>query len=275
MPGFVFYEGPSLIDGQPIVGIATYGTKNAKTGDLVQTWIMRSDVNPLAAASTGADQSICGSCPLRGRIEDSAQRTKKSSKLDTSTVNRGRGCYVPIQNAPRQIYASYRQGAYPQLTQEGQAVLAVLSGRGLRYGSYGDPVAIPIKHWDRLLRYCTGKAVPGYTHQWRNRKFARWSKRIMASTHSFAENQLAQAMGWRTFRTLAAVTELANNEFICPASLEGGARVTCENCGACNGRRDASDVRHSVAIVAHGGPAQRRSALRAIEAVSKSPLPIL
>lgn len=275
MPGFVFFEGPSRIDGKPIVGIATYGSKNAKTGDLVQTWILRSDVNPIAAINTGADESICGSCPLRGWIADSSQRTKKSSKLDTSTVNKGRGCYVAVQNAPLQIFGAYQRGAYPRLSLEGQAVFAVLSGRGLRYGSYGDPVAIPIRSWDRLLRYCTGKAVPGYTHQWREKRFASWSKRIMASTHSIGENRLAQSMGWRTFRTMADAAERAENEIICPASPEGGFRATCEHCGACNGRRDASDVRHSVAIVAHGGIAQRRSALQSIEAVSKSPLPIL
>lgn len=274
MPGFVFYEGPSLIDGRPIVGIATYGTKNAKTGDLVQTWIMRSDVNPIAAINTGADQSICGSCPLRGRIGDSAQRTKKSSNAGP-TVNRGRGCYVAVKNAPRQIYAAYQRGAYPQLRSVGQAVLDLLAGRGLRYGAYGDPVAIPIDYWDRLRRYCTGKAMPGYTHQWRNRKFAHWSKRIMASTHSFAENRLAQSLGWRTFRTIPDVAERAENEIICPASSEGGFRSTCEDCGACNGRRDISDMRHSIAIVAHGAVAQQRAILQTIEAESKVSLPML
>jgi len=263
MPGFIFYEGPSRIDGQPIVGIATYGTANEKTGNLVQTWIIRSDIHPIEAINTGADESICGSCPLRGRIADASERTKKSSKFDTtSTVNKGRGCYVAVQNAPLQIFTGYQRGLYPHLSFEAQAILA---GRGMRYGSYGDPVAIPMKYWDRLGRYCTGKAEPGYTHQWRNKKFANWSKRVMASTHGIAENELAQSMGWRTFRTITDVTERADNEIICPASVEGGFKATCETCGACNGRRDMSDVRHSVAIVAHGGDAKLGAVLQTIE----------
>lgn len=244
-------DGPSRIDGQPIVGIATYGTSNAKTGDLVQTWILRSDVHPILAINTGADESICGSCPLRGRIADASERTKPG-KYDnlTDTVNKGRSCYVLVQNAPLQIYSGYKRGLYPHLSFEAQTLL---EGKGLRYGSYGDPVAIPMKYWDRLARYCTGKAEPGYTHQWKNKKFSRWSKRVMASTHSEVENELAHSMGWRTFRTITDVSEKLDNEIICPASTEGGFTHTCETCGACNGRRDMSDKRHSVAIVAHGG----------------------
>lgn len=274
MPGFIFYEGPSRIDGQPIVGIATYGTANEKTGNLVQTWILRSDIHPIEAINTGADESICGSCPLRGRIADASERTKKSSKFDTTaTVNKGRGCYVAVQNAPLQIFTGYERGLYPHLTFEASAILA---GRGMRYGSYGDPVAIPMQYWDRLGRYCTGKAEPGYTHQWRLKKFANWSKRVMASTHSVGENELAQSMGWRTFRTVTDVAERLDNEIICPASVEGGFKATCETCGACNGRRDMSDVRHSVVIVAHGGDAKLGAVLQTIEkAGSKFSLPVL
>lgn len=64
--GVVFYEGPSRIDGAPIIGIATFGTSNEKTGNLVQTWILRSDVHPIDAINSGEDASICGSCPLLG-----------------------------------------------------------------------------------------------------------------------------------------------------------------------------------------------------------------
>ena len=74
----------------------------------------------------------------------------------------------------------------------------------------------------------------------------------MASTHSLAENEKAQAAGWRTFRTIASVDQLAHNEILCPASEEGGYKKTCESCNACNGRRDMDDQRRNVAIVAHG-----------------------
>ena len=38
--GYILYEGPSALDGAPIVVIATMETSNAKTGAMVQTWIL-------------------------------------------------------------------------------------------------------------------------------------------------------------------------------------------------------------------------------------------
>ena len=110
-----------------------------------------------------------------------------------------------------------------------------------------------MKYWDELAKYCTGKAEPGYTHQWSNRRFKAWSKRVMASTHSVAENQLAASKGWRTFRTVTNISERVENEIVCPASVEGGYTATCETCGACNGRRNMEDGRRNVVIVSHGG----------------------
>ena len=50
----IIYKGPSLLDGKPIVAIATYSNRNTKTGHVVQTYILRSDINPLEASKTGA-----------------------------------------------------------------------------------------------------------------------------------------------------------------------------------------------------------------------------
>ena len=51
--GFVLYDGPSVLDGQPIVVIATMETSNRKTGNMVQTWILRSDISPTDASKIG------------------------------------------------------------------------------------------------------------------------------------------------------------------------------------------------------------------------------
>lgn len=247
--GVVFYEGLSEIDGQPIIGIATFGTSNEKTGNLVQTWMMRSDIHPIDAINTGADSSICGSCPLRGLIRPASERTKPS-KFAGDTANKGRSCYVLVQNAPLAIWNAYHSGKYPVLSSEHRRLMM---GRGLRYGSYGDPVAIPMNYWDNLAKFCTGKSEPGYTHQWRDSRFQDWSKRVMASTHSVAENAVASTMGWRTFRTIVDIEEISSEEIICPASEAGGYTANCETCGACNGRRSMTDGRKSIAIMAHGG----------------------
>ena len=56
----VIYDGPSLIDGQPIVAIATYSDRNTKTGQVLQTYILCKDIDPRLASKKGLDVSICG-----------------------------------------------------------------------------------------------------------------------------------------------------------------------------------------------------------------------
>jgi len=64
--GRVLYEGPSMLDGAPIVVIATGFAErsgNAKTGSMIQTWILRADVPPHHAFSSEDGASVCGDCP--------------------------------------------------------------------------------------------------------------------------------------------------------------------------------------------------------------------
>ena len=83
--GLVLHEGPSPIDGEPIVSIATLHSNNRKTGDMVQIWILRQDMAPMEAIKSGGDRSICGGCPHRGT------GTKRS-------------CYVNVFRAPAAIW---------------------------------------------------------------------------------------------------------------------------------------------------------------------------
>jgi len=80
--GFVIDKGLSPIDNKPYVAIATVNCSNRKTGNMVQVWIMRDDVNPVVAIATGDDVSICGTCPHR-----------KNAKGE-------RSCYVNVGQAP-------------------------------------------------------------------------------------------------------------------------------------------------------------------------------
>jgi hypothetical protein len=50
MKNGIIYQGPSLLDGAPIVVIANYSKSNRKTGGVVQTYILRADMNPLEAS---------------------------------------------------------------------------------------------------------------------------------------------------------------------------------------------------------------------------------
>jgi hypothetical protein len=240
--GVILYSGPSAIDGQPIVVIATgfrRKSKNTKTGRMIQTWILRRDVAPHVAIHSGADRSVCGSCPLRGVIERSGRKRR----------NRRRACYVRIAQAPLGVWRAYHRGRYEVF--DAKRHLPLFSGAVLRLGSYGDPAAAPYAIWSRLAR--VAKKRTGYTHQWREPRFWRFRKLVMASCETVQDAQTARDRGWRTFRTMQPGEACDAQEIHCPASKEMGARITCDRCGACNGA-DSNPARRSVAIWAHGGP---------------------
>src|SRR5687767_8863532 len=62
----ILYDGPSQLNGTPIVVVAGASTSNRKTGPMVQIWILTRDVDPIAAVKSGADSAICGDCKFRG-----------------------------------------------------------------------------------------------------------------------------------------------------------------------------------------------------------------
>jgi hypothetical protein len=227
--GFVFYDGPSAIDGAPIIGIAVLRSANVKTGDMVQTFILRADQSPLAAIDSGADASICGDCVHRG--DDTRART----------------CYVDVGKSVQSVYAAWTRGAYPLMSPAQGA--RMLAGRAVRLGAYGDPAAIPARHWRALLRYAAGRT--GYTHQWRQAHAQQLRGLVMASADSASERDTARAMGWRTFRVRAADEPMGAREFACPASPEGGNRRQCVTCQACDGAA-RGPAQASVAIIVHG-----------------------
>ncbi len=232
--GAILWEGKSQIDGAPIMLIATgikSNSRNAKTGNLVQTWILRSDIKPTDAAKTGADESICGACPHRGEI------------VDGQNVNRS--CYVTLFQAPLNIFNTSKRGKYARI--KGDNAQALLAGRNVRLGAYGDPAAIPFHVWARILKHAARGT--GYTHQWKTAD-SRFARYCMASADNMQEAQEAQAMGYRTFRVGTPAEKVARGEFLCPASKEAGAKVNCAACLACGGK--SSPNRASVFIPAHG-----------------------
>lgn len=234
----IFYRGPSQLDGASILGIVTglsTPSRNAKTGDMLQTYILREDLPPPEAVRTGADRSICGDCALRG---------------DGNGL--GRACYVQTKWAPLGIWkavkdrASIADDAYQILTG------AATRGRAIRLGTYGDPCAIPLYVWAWLLGEVVGWT--GYTHQWREDRFQDYKTICMASVDDVVGLMEARALGWRTFRTRASVAEaLTPDEIVCPASAEwaasGRRQITCQQCQLCRG---SSRPAKGIAIIAHG-----------------------
>lgn len=221
--GFVFYDGPSMLDGAPIVGIAVLHSANAKTGDMVQTYILRSDSHPVAAIRSGDDASVCGDCP-----------------------HRGTSCYVDVGKSVAAVFACWVRGGYPLIDPRDTGLLT--SGRYVRIGAYGDPAAIPLEHWLRLIQHAAGHT--GYSHQWRKPEFQGFRDIVMASADSAADMDVARAMGWRTFRVRTAAETLAAREIACPASDEAGKSKQCITCRACDGADRPGKA--SIAIIVHG-----------------------
>jgi hypothetical protein len=236
--GLIVFEGASAIDGAPIVVILTRKSKNTKTGDMIQSWIIRSDVDPVAASKTGEDSTVCGNCPHRPIL---ARATGDAP------------CYVNLARAPLAIFNAYRRGRYSR-AQSIDQVRAFVNGAPLRLGAYGDPFAAPAALWRELIALASGHT--GYSHQWLNPRFnpVEWAPLVMASVDSQREADIARAMGLRTFRVSIGVDHMPG-EISCPASAEAGARVQCAKCQLCAGTSKAAK---NIVIADHAAGAARR-----------------
>jgi len=227
MKNGIIYKGPSLLDGKPIVVIATYSDRNTKTGKVLQTYIIRSDISPLEASKSGEDFSICGDCKFRGTPTTDPVR-KQAVKRD---------CYVNLGQGPTIVYKSYKRGVYPMA----ESIQPLGADRIVRIGTYGDPAAAPAWVWDQLIETCTSWLA--YSHQ------SGWRPDIaMQSADTMAEAVEHWKAGHRTFRVITDLGDLdTTKEILCPASKEAGRRVQCAACKLCKG----SSLAKSIAIVQH------------------------
>lgn len=233
--GFIAYEGPSLIDGAPIVVIINKiddDSDNDKTGAIVQSFIIRSDVAPTDALKTGADESICGACPHRPLL---------------AKTNGQAPCYVNVGRSVRSVYEAYKRNRYARA--DAATIARALAGKVVRLGTYGDPAAAPATMWAQVTRYAASRR--GYTHQWARPDFDHqaWAPLVMASADTIEEAARANLLGMRVFRVSIGV-DVQAGETKCPASAEAGRRATCAKCILCSGTsiqaRDVVIADHAV-----------------------------
>jgi hypothetical protein len=285
MLNLILYDGPSAIDGAPIVAILTglaNASRNTGTGDMLQIYIIRSDIAPEAARHTGADASICGDCPMRGRVvtlEDArdiaeklpaSQRAQLRKRIKTAqykgrdTINIERACYVIVSQAPTIIFKSYKRGLYREATPDEAA--QYVRGRALRIGAYGDSAALPPGIVEPLAD--VADTVTNYTHSGcydmsRAKQLAQFT---MLSADNLAQAERYWQAGARTFRVssdwtlidgVRRVNDIASGESQCPKTISK--RVTCEGCGVCDGLRRG--IKNSIVAPSHGNGAAYHAAL--------------
>jgi len=196
---YCIYDGPSQLlwaKTQPIiVCMSNCQTNNddwnIKTGDMLQTYIIMRNIHPQDAIDSGQDVCICGNC-----------KHMKTWKKDprTGKYKRVRTCYVNIGKGTTAVWESFQRGNVPVVSSIVGATIAWVSGKELRIGSYGDPVAAPFPIWNDMLRYSHGHR--GYTHQWRDPIAQPFKGIIQASCDTYADQAEASKAGWGTFTVL-------------------------------------------------------------------------
>lgn len=218
----VIWEGASLIDGSPIVVIATgahpVGSKakasaNEKTGDMIQVTIMRADINPTEALKRGLDVAVCGDCPHRSKASGGAGDCYTHKNLRRGFAQTGTW------------KAHDANGSLP-------FDLERFRGRKVRFGAYGDPAAVPFAVWEEIQAVSDG--FTGYTHQWKICD-PRMADLFMASADSVSDRREARMKGYRTFRVRLSNEARERGEIVCPSSTEAGNRTDCATCLQCSG----------------------------------------
>ena len=248
---YILYKGPSQVDGREIVAIATgvdkgKKSKNAKTGAMVQVYIMLADEKPMEAIRNGTDYSICGNCVHRG------------------SPDRPRTCYVLVHQGPTSIYRAYKKYEeslnHPVLDMQMVKLNGLGMDRDVRLGAYGDPAAVPLYIWHNLLK--NSRSNTGYTHMWQACETG-LREYVMASCDNVRDTIIARSAGWRTFRVAEDAEETLEREVICPATEESPSttKLQCVDCTACNGLRNRR--KSSIVVKAHGS-ARKVKAFRSI-----------
>ena len=218
--GYILWEGLSPFDGAPIVAIATLSSKNDKTGNMIQTWILRTDIPPHEAVKNKQDGSICGDCKFKS----------------------GGGCYVTVFQAPLAVYKAYKKGNYNKINQSEIATIG--ANRSVRLGSYGDPSMIPTKIWSNLIS--CAKNHTGYTHQINQSFFDKDMLNIVMVSADTAEESIKyNDLKIRTFTAITADEEIPTTAIVCPNTTHN---IQCIDCGLCSGGVNGK----SIVVEIHG-----------------------
>lgn len=182
-------------------------SSNEKTGEMIQTYLIdKESINEPKVFG-----AKCSDCPIKTECY----------------VNKDK---LSVRSALKRLIAgentSYKWSTIGEM-------LPRLKGRSLRWGTYGDPSAIPLSDLKRICSVL--KSWTGYTHYFHEIDQG-YSAYLMASCESVALELLAQSLGYRTYRVLLDeddTLEILDDSIQCPNYTRG---LTCLECGLCNGQ---------------------------------------
>lgn len=220
----LLWEGKSPINGQDIGVLATLDSDNTKTGRSVQIWILLRDYAPHEAQKSHRDEAVCGFCSQRPAM--------------------GGKCYVVTAQAPNSVWRAWRDGRCENATIEQIRNIAKAHGL-LRFGAYGDPAMMPL--W-LLEKLALDMPITGYTHQWSYDWAQPFRQYLMASVENESQARHVVSKGWRYFRSTKNSDRMIG-EVVCPASDEGGNKLQCRQCKACDGM--SRNLKSNIVIQEH------------------------
>lgn len=246
--GFTLWSGPSCTDHKSPLALVVTGvgrpSKNPKTGPMLQTWLIRTDIHPMEASKLGLDKATCNECEL------SFSNARELRRLGLAEAD-SPTCYVNLCTVGA-VWRTFKDERYPAL--DPGLYEAVFGGRMVRLGSYGNLSNTPIWVTRAVAEAASGWTM--YEHNWRTRRGLQLRPFAMASVSSREAKAEAKALGWRTFRLARDADDILPDEVRCPASREfQGRKRTCAECRLCCGN---SLTAKSVVIVDHGPSSPQR-----------------
>ena len=245
MKGFVLYDGPSEIDGEPILALTVLSAGNGKTASPA-LWVLpkaEPEVGPngkpkFFGQTRAAGRSVCGGCPF---FEVTDEKGRK-----------GTACFAWAHALPiAGVVKSYHAGNYV-LDEDMdllQAWVKATAPRRFRDAYIGDPSAVPREVLEPALHAVLNHAGGlGYCHHWRDPRNLWLRDHCMASVETEQDAALAHSMGWRTFRTGLKGEQPAPGEVHCPSQTDG---TTCAACGLCDGAGQKPSIFATIHGVKH------------------------
>lgn len=178
-------------------------SSNRKTGEMLQSYIV--DKNSIY------EKTVFGA-----KCKDCTMVDKCYVKMDKIAVRR------TLKKVLNKESNCYKNISCDEL-------IDLLKDKSLRFGTYGDPSALPIH---LVINMCNVlKQWTGYTHFWKTCN-PLYSLYFMASVESLELKTEANQMGWRTFEVILDNNTNYSDGIQCPAITKG---INCIDCGLCKG----------------------------------------